>query len=335
MMNITSAAADMLPLPSYTLTPRAPMLSFLPDGITALLPPLVLYWAVSLFWHAVDTLDLFPQYRLHTPVEVLQRNHVGRRAVVRDVLLQQAIQTAAGVALAWFDEPEMVGREAYDVAVWAGRIRRAARGVPALLAVVGVDSAGVSAKVAGFAPVLAGVLRGGATAPAFLAWELRLASLVYYIGVPALQFLAAILIVDSWQYFLHRAMHTNRWLYATFHSRHHRLYVPYAFGALYNHPFEGFLLDTAGAGLAYLVTGMTPRQGMLFFTGSTLKTIDDHCGYKLPWDPLQLLTSNNAAYHDIHHQSWGIKTNYAQPFFTFWDKLLGTMYDGDESEMQL
>lgn len=114
-----------------------------------------------------------------------------------------------------------------------------------------------------------------------------------------------------------------------FHSRHHRLYVPYAFGALYNHPIEGFLLDTAGTGVAFLVTCMTNRQAMWFFTISTIKTVDDHCGYAFPWDPLQHITSNNAAYHDIHHQSWGIKTNFSQPFFIFWDRLLGTQWKGD------
>ena len=70
---------------------------------------------------------------------------------------------------------------------------------------------------------------------------------------------------------------------------------------------------------------------MAFFAGSTIKTVDDHCGYSLPWDPLQHITSNNAGYHDIHHQSWGIKTNFSQPFFTFWDRLLGTMWAGDTS----
>jgi sphinganine C4-monooxygenase len=73
---------------------------------------------------------------------------------------------------------------------------------------------------------------------------------------------------------------------------------------------------------------MTARQGMVFFVGSTIKTVDDHCGYALPWDPLQHITSNNAGYHDIHHQSWGIKTNFSQPF---WDRLLGTVWKGDTS----
>ena len=75
---------------------------------------------------------------------------------------------------------------------------------------------------------------------------------------------------------------------------------------------------------------MDTRQGMCFFAGSTIKTVDDHCGYALPFDPLQHLTSNNAGYHDVHHQSWGIKTNFSQPFFTFWDRLLGTEWTGGD-----
>jgi sphinganine C4-monooxygenase len=90
-------------------------------------------------------------------------------------------------------------------------------------------------------------------------------------------------------------------------------------------------MDTLSAGIAYKVSFMSPRMGMAFYVGSMIKTVDDHCGYKLPWDPLQHMTSNNAAYHDIHHQSWGIKTNFSQPFFTIWDRLLGTMYMGDTS----
>lgn len=118
---------------------------------------------------------------------------------------------------------------------------------------------------------------------------------------------------------------------AHWHARHHRLYVPYAYGALYNHPVEGFVLDTLGASLAYKASLMTPRYGMFFFVGSMMKTVDDHCGYSLPWDPLQRISSNNAAYHDIHHQSWGIKSNFSQPFLTFWDRSLGTMWKGDSN----
>lgn len=109
-------------------------------------------------------------------------------------------------------------------------------------------------------------------------------------------------IIDTWQYFLHRLMHSNKYLYRTLHSVHHRLYVPYAYGALYNHPLEGFILDTIGAALAEYLAGMTVRQAMFLFAFSTLKTVDDHCGYNFPFDPLQMFSSNNADYHDIHHQ---------------------------------
>jgi sphinganine C4-monooxygenase len=97
-------------------------------------------------------------------------------------------------------------------------------------------------------------------------------------------------------------MHVNKWMYKHLHSWHHRLYVPYAYGALYNHPVEGFLLDSLGAAIAEFTTGMNTRQALVLFVISTLKTVDDHCGYKLPFDPLQLVTNNNADYHDIHHQ---------------------------------
>lgn len=106
--------------------------------------------------------------------------------------------------------------------------------------------------------------------------------------------------------------------------------MPYAYGALYNHPVEGFMLDTLGSGVAYLATFMTTRQGLVFFTASMIKTVDDHCGYAFPWDPLQHFTSNNAAYHDVHHQSWGIKANFSQPFTIFWDRLLGTTWTGGD-----
>ncbi|OCK95854.1 sphingosine hydroxylase [Cenococcum geophilum 1.58] len=336
---------DLPPLPSYTLHPLPPLVSWIPDKYLTLALPIIAYWAVSMIFHMVDVYELFPQYRLHTPAELLKRNHVSRWDVFRDVIVQQIIQTLFGIGLAMIDEDATYGKEDYDIAVWAQRVRIAQRAIPIVLSTIGLDVGALAAKLSGSYPTAAGALAGGKypwlvqlvttggqkrTVPRFAPWEMLVARAVYWMVFPVLQFLLGILVVDTWQYFLHRAMHMNRWLYVTFHSRHHRLYVPYAYGALYNHPFEGFLLDTLGTGLAYLVSGMTVRQSMWFFTCSTIKTVDDHCGYSLPFDPLQLITSNNAGYHDIHHQSWGIKSNFSQPFFTFWDRLLGTMWKGGD-----
>lgn len=148
----------------------------------------------------------------------------------------------------------------------------------------------------------------------------------YMYGWSLLKIIIGFGIIDTWQYWLHRTMHMNKWLYRRFHSRHHRLYVPYAFGALYNDPVEGFLLDTAGAGIAMFAMNLSYRESLIMYTFATLKTVDDHCGYRLPYDIFQVTFSNNSIYHDIHHQTWGIKNNFSQPFFTFWDRLSSTNY---------
>ncbi|KXX73582.1 Sphingolipid C4-hydroxylase sur2 [Madurella mycetomatis] len=342
MANAT-VTSDLPPLPTYETRPMPDLLPFISDFWLSLILPHIAYWAVSMFFHVIDVYDLFPQYRLHTPEEITQRNLASRYEVARDVIIEQIIQIATSAVLSLTEAQQMTGMEDYDVAVWATRIRLAQRALPTILGVLGLNAASISKNMAASHPLLAGALAGGhypfltttldgitgTPVPAFATWELLVAKALYWIIIPSFQMWVAICFLDTWQYFWHRAMHLNKWMYTHWHARHHRLYVPYAYGALYNHPVEGFVLDTLGAGIAYKVAFLSPRLGMAFFVGSMMKTVDDHCGYALPWDPLQHITSNNAAYHDIHHQSWGIKTNFSQPFFTIWDRLLGTMWKGD------
>ena len=336
-----SAYAEIPPLPSFTLTQRQPVLPPFSDKFLFVWAPILAYWLYSGFFHLLDTYDLFPQYRLHTPAEILKRNRASRWDVFRDVVLQQIVQVVMGHFLNMLEPDEMTGKQDYELAVWAQRIRLAQRVIPSLLSLLGVNALQLSRNLSATYPALASALAGGhyplvpsssspTSAPGYAPWELLAAKSIYHIAVPVLQFSLAIVIIDTWQYFLHRAMHLNKYLYTTFHSRHHRLYVPYAYGALYNHPFEGFLLDIVGASLAFKLANMSQMQGLCLFVGSTCKTVDDHCGYALPWDPLQHLTGNNAGYHDVHHQTWGIKTNFSQPFFTFWDRVMGTKWVGGD-----
>lgn len=94
---------------------------------------------------------------------------------------------------------------------------------------------------------------------------------------------------------------------ANFHSVHHQFYVPYAFGAFYAHFAEAVVFDTVGTTAALVFSSLTTRQALWFINLSVMKSIDDHCGYSLPWDPFQWINQQTAAYHDIHHQNWGIK----------------------------
>lgn len=140
----------------------------------------------------------------------------------------------------------------------------------------------------------------------------------------AAQFLIGMFVLDTWQYFWHRCMHMNKFLYRNIHSMHHRLLVPYSFGAQYNHPVEGLLGNTVSGALAFLISGMSLRTSIFFFSFATMKAMDDHCAIWVPWNVFRLLFWNNTAYHDIHHQFRGNKHNFSQPFFVMWDKIFGT-----------
>ncbi|KAL0912514.1 hypothetical protein M5K25_018492 [Dendrobium thyrsiflorum] len=139
-----------------------------------------------------------------------------------------------------------------------------------------------------------------------------------------LQFIVAMVVMDTWQYFMHRLMHMNKFLYKHIHSKHHALVVPYPYGAMYNHLLEGLILDIIVGVLSFLVSGMTPRTAIYFFSFTAIKSVDDHSAMWLPGNLLHVFFNNNSAYHDIHHQLYGTKYNFSQPFFVTWDKILGT-----------
>ncbi|KZT35874.1 sphingosine hydroxylase [Sistotremastrum suecicum HHB10207 ss-3] len=270
---------------------------FISDKNLSLLAPVVVYWIESILFELLDRTS-FPwleKYRIHESAEVQSRNKCSKMQVIVTVFLQQIIQTIVGAY--WLDDDEI------RVVDHVTEMRRLAPYVQqAAIVVLGKGNA-------------LNILRDHGTA--LISW-------VYWWGLPVLQCVWAILIVDTWQYALHRLMHNVPFLYRNFHSWHHRLYVPYAFGALYNHPLEGFALDILGTAMAHSLSFMTTRQAVLLFTFTTAKTVDDHCGWRLPWDPMQILFSNNADYHDIHHQAIGIKKNFSQPYFIHWDVILGT-----------
>ncbi|KAL0579284.1 Sphingolipid C4-hydroxylase sur2 [Marasmius crinis-equi] len=286
----------------FYFSPKRQLVEGISDPILALAAPLISYWVLSLFFHFLDTQGKewkwLEAYRIHESEDVKKRNLVSVGEVVWAVVWQQVLQTALGY----------VALEEHGADVWH------------------------MGKMQGWAKLLSPVVLR-LVDPKHQARVLHdLAYFVYWWGVPTVQLFAAMFVIDTWQYFLHRFMHMNKFFYKHLHSVHHRLYVPYAFGALYNHPIEGFILDSVGSVLAEMITGMTTRQTLVLFGLASAKTVDDHCGYRFPLDPFQIVTGNNADYHDIHHQIIGIKSNFAQPFFIHWDVVLGTRMTRQEFE---
>ena len=139
-----------------------------------------------------------------------------------------------GAILGMTEPEEFTGKEEYDVARWATRLRIAQRALPQLLGFVGLNAAAISKNVSGSHPIIAAVLSGGkypsvtmeldlassAAIPAFATWEILVAKAIYWYFVPALQYAVAVLVLDTWQYMLHRLMHVNKWLYSKFCSCH-------------------------------------------------------------------------------------------------------------------
>ncbi|EMT70671.1 Sphingolipid C4-hydroxylase SUR2 [Fusarium odoratissimum] len=110
--NHTLFETALPPLPTFSLEAQPDLFPWVSDFWLNLLLPVVVYWVLSLTFHAIDVNDWFPQYRLHTPEEITKRNHVSRFEVARDVILQQIIQVVTGALLALSEPPEMIGKSA-------------------------------------------------------------------------------------------------------------------------------------------------------------------------------------------------------------------------------
>jgi len=228
--NYTAMSSDLPPLPEYTLKPVQPLLPWASDIFVSVAMPVIAYWVLSMVFHAIDIKDLFPQYRLHTPAEITARNRVSRYEVARDVIIEQLLQIVVGTLLGVTEPEDMYGKEEYDIAVWATRLRLAQRALPQILGFIGLNAAAISKNLSPAHPVLAGVFAGGrysllklgtdpatgATVPAFAAWEMLVAKVIYWLLIPLARFAVAIFFLDTWQYFLHRAMHVNKWLYSKY-----------------------------------------------------------------------------------------------------------------------
>jgi len=157
---------------------------------------------------------------------------------------------------------------------------------------------------------------------AFLGLEFDMEPLSFFQA--SWRILVGFFLVDTYQYWMHRWIHVNRFLYRHIHRVHHELQHPYALGALYNHPVEGILMDIVGTGLAMLLLGMCAATQLAFACLLTTKTVCDHSGYRLPFDRI---CQNTSAYHFVHHKITGMRLNLEQPWLVVWDKWMQTSQD--------
>lgn len=81
--------------------------------------------------------------------------------------------------------------------------------------------------------------------------------------------------------------------------------------------------DNIGGVLGVLVAGLTDWEQVFFYAWVMAKTVEDHSGYELPFSPFIILarwTGAGVTYHNIHHQTWGLKVSDSHPFMHLWKK---------------
>ena len=132
-----------------------------------------------------------------------------------------------------------------------------------------------------------------------------------------IKLLLSALLLDTYQYWAHRAMHTYPILYRNVHKVHHELRTPVAWGALYNSFSECMFVDVTSFVVAQVCTGLNPLEAFILGSAATIKTISDHSGFVFV-----KCCTNDASYHSKHHANHN--GNFQQPFFTFWDDWMGT-----------
>lgn len=127
----------------------------LSDEIMTLWAPIAAYWIYASFWHIImiSKIPFFEQYRIHTIGEMEKRNRVSLPRVLSMVALQQVIQVALGLLVLHPADPVRCAMEQETSLRWW----------------------------TGF--FLSGTHR--------LGLSLSLAKFVYWIGIPAFQFLGA------------------------------------------------------------------------------------------------------------------------------------------------
>ncbi|XP_078422097.1 cholesterol 25-hydroxylase-like protein [Cetorhinus maximus] len=136
--------------------------------------------------------------------------------------------------------------------------------------------------------------------------------------------IVACLLLFDFQYFVwHLLHHKVPWLYRTFHKVHHKYTATFALTTEHSGAWETLSLGFFAA-VNPAILRCHPFTKLLFFICNIWLSVEDHSGYDFPWSTHRLVPFGlygGAPHHDLHHMKF--KTNYA-PYFTHWDKLLGT-----------
>eukprot|EP00118_Oscarella_pearsei_P010058 m.59885 g.59885 ORF g.59885 m.59885 type:complete len:265 (+) comp34905_c0_seq2:645-1439(+) len=151
------------------------------------------------------------------------------------------------------------------------------------------------------------------------------------VGELAFHLTICFVVYDTEYFMWHFAHHRVRFLYKHFHALHHEVKSPHAFASQYLHPFE-FFCSSLFMVSTPLLLGVHPLTNWIWMACGVFISVEDHSGYDFPLSLKWVLPFGiygGAPHHDMHHCR--PNTNF-QPFFTWWDRLLGTAYTPDPAK---
>jgi sterol desaturase/sphingolipid hydroxylase (fatty acid hydroxylase superfamily) len=135
--------------------------------------------------------------------------------------------------------------------------------------------------------------------------------------------LIALLLHDSYFYWLHRLVHHPR-LFRYIHLTHHRSTNPSPWTSYSFHVLEA-LLEAMILPILLFVLPMHPLSILLFVLSSFTMNVYGHLGFEVAprWFRHSILFEilNTSVHHNLHHAKF--KGNYGL-YFRVWDRLLGT-----------
>ena len=146
--------------------------------------------------------------------------------MIKFALIQQAAQCLLGYWMS--DDTEQFIPHEYVIAAWAQKIRCSEALASQWIRYLGFGPTWIpfSSKGCGYAPTVAFThSRVGNSSQDYTAQftieslpysslEMMTAKCVYWILVPLFQYVSAMVLADTFQYFTHRAFHVNKWLYS-------------------------------------------------------------------------------------------------------------------------
>lgn len=132
--------------------------------------------------------------------------------------------------------------------------------------------------------------------------------------------MAGFFLFDTFFFCGHWLLH-HSWMYR-FHKLHHEYKRPMALTGQHGTFADGLIAMIIPSFVLYHLVDMHIYTGIMFTIASMTQSVDDHCGYALPFTPLCLIPfAGFTAEHDWHHT--GNHGNYGL-YFTHWDTLFGT-----------